>query len=63
MNKLTLTALVLAALCHAINANATTAHDGEMLASACQACPGVDGISVSAEISNLAGQKQDYLAA
>lgn len=62
MNKLTLTVLVLAVLCNTSNTNAA-AHDGEMIASACQACHGVDGISVSAEIPNLAGQKQDYLVA
>jgi cytochrome c553 len=30
---------------------------------ACQACHGADGVSISAEIPNLAGQKPQYLAA
>ena len=32
-----------------------------VLASACQACHGAEGISASGDIPNLAGQKKDYL--
>ncbi|MCE9659709.1 MAG: cytochrome P460 family protein [Burkholderiales bacterium] len=54
-------ALALAALLGPICAAAADDRAGATLITACQACHGKEGISESAEIPNLAGQKQAYL--
>jgi len=58
--------MLLAAGLLALTAGPAVAADtarGSALAADCAACHGTDGVSVSADIPNLAAQKEDYLVA
>lgn len=51
----------LTAVTLSLSASAASIEDGSGRSVACQACHGGDGISISADIPNLAGQKTTYL--
>jgi len=54
-----LTGILLAVI--SINVSAANLEQGKLKASACTGCHGANGIGLSAEFPNLAGQKKDYL--
>jgi len=53
--------MVLFLAAFAINANAGNIEQGKIKASVCSGCHGLDGIGLSSEFPNLAGQKKNYL--
>jgi cytochrome c553 len=63
MNIVRSAAGALAAACIAAGAHAASIEQGQSKSFACGSCHGANGVSVSATIPNLAGQKTDYLVA
>lgn len=59
MKRVLISVLVLAAASHAFAADREA---GKSKAEVCAACHGMNGVSVSADIPNLAGQKAKYLS-
>jgi cytochrome c553 len=61
MNKLGIPLAALGAVCFVSYANAADIAMGKEKSEACAACHGANGISVSENFPNLAGQKEKYL--
>jgi len=62
MVKSFLSIIIISAVFITGSAHAANAENGKTKAALCAACHGADGISISTDIPNLAGQKVGYLA-